>query len=84
MRRMMLRMTSGGRERVSVSLDPTAAARVRQCGARHRGGASGYVERLVRQDAMREALEQGAAWFAEHPDYLADAEAERLAAAEQG
>jgi hypothetical protein len=53
----------------------------RQCGARTRGGASAYLERLVRQDALREAAEQHARWFAEHPQYLADADVEADSAA---
>lgn len=69
-------LTRMQKERLTVSLDSHAAARVRQCGARTRGGASAYLERLVRQDALREAAEQHARWFAEHPDYLADADAE--------
>ncbi len=58
------------KERVTVSLDPSAVARVRQCGAKARGGASGYVERLVREDALREAVREHGRWFREHPDYL--------------
>lgn len=57
------------KERVTVSLDGSVAARVRQCGARTRGGASAYVERLVRHDAMREAAASAAAWYAAHPGY---------------
>jgi hypothetical protein len=72
------------RERMTVSLDSAVAARVRQCGARNRGGASGYLERLVQQDALREAAEQHARWFAENPSWLADSEAERVAAADEG
>lgn len=61
---------------MTVSLDGNTAARVRQCGARTRGGASAYLERLVRRDALREAAEQHARWFAEHPSYLTDADDE--------
>ena len=65
---------------MTVSLDGSTAARVRQCGSRTRGGASAYLERLVRQDAVREAAEQHARWFARHPTYFEDAEAEAEAA----
>jgi hypothetical protein len=68
------------RERVTVSLDQRVAARVRQCGARSRGGTSGYIERLVREDELREAAAAMARWYAAHPGYAEDAEAERLAA----
>lgn len=57
------------RERMTISVEGSVAARVRQCGARTRGGASAYLERLVRQDAMREAAVSAAAWYAAHPGY---------------
>lgn len=65
------------RERVTISLDERIAARVRQCGARSRGGASGYLERLVRQDEMREAVAAMARWYAENPSFVEDSELER-------
>lgn len=68
------------KKRMTVSLDGVTAARVRQCGAHTPGGASAYLERLVRRDALREAAEQHARWFAEHPDYLTDADDEATAA----
>ena len=71
------------RERITVSLESGVAARVRQCGATSRGGASGYLERLVRQDELREAGEAMARWYAANPQYLGDAEAERIAAADE-
>ena len=67
-------------ERMTVSFGEPVARRVRQCGARTRGGASGYLERLVRQDELREALRAHGQWFAQHPDYDADAHAETAAA----
>lgn len=71
------------RERITVSLEAAVADRVRQCGARSRGGASGYLERLVRQDELREGVEQMARWYQQHPGFAEDAEAERLAAADE-
>lgn len=68
------------RERLTVSIEPQTAARVRQCGARTRGGASAYLEHLVRQDALREAAASAASWYAAHPTYVADSEAETMAA----
>lgn len=68
------------RERLTVSMEPQTAARVRQCGARIRGGASAYLEHLVRQDALREAAESAANWYAAHPSYAVDSEAEAVAA----
>jgi hypothetical protein len=41
-----------------------------------RGAASAYLQRLVREDALREAAEQYASWFSQHPPYFEDAEAE--------
>lgn len=69
------------RERITVSLDAAVADRVRLCGARFRGGASGYLERLVRQDELREGVEQMSRWYRQNPGYAEDAEAERLAGA---
>lgn len=71
------------RERITVSLDSGVAARVRQCGATSRGGASGYLERLVRQDQAREAVDAMARWYAARPEHVEDAEAERVAAADE-
>lgn len=68
------------KERMTVSLDPTAAARVRQCGAQARGGASGYVERLIRQDELREAVREHGRWFRENPAYTERALEETAAA----
>ena len=68
------------RERLTISLDQLVAARVRQSGARTRGGASGYLERLVRADALREAATSMARWYAAHPTYAEDSLAETAAA----
>jgi hypothetical protein len=62
------------RERLTISLDGRAAARVRQCGARARGGASGYLERLIREDELREAVESAARWYAARPDAAREVE----------
>jgi hypothetical protein len=62
-----------------VSMEPQTAARLRQCGARTKGGASAYLEHLVHQDALREAAASAANWYAAHPTYAADSEAETLA-----
>jgi len=77
---MMNRMQ---KERLTVSFDSGVAKRVRQCGARINGGASGYLERLVREDEMREGVDAMARWYAQHPGYAEDAEAERAAAADE-
>lgn len=71
------------KERITVSLDARSAARVRQCAATSRGGASGYVEKLIRDDWMREAVEALGRWYAAHPEYLEAEEAERIALAEE-
>lgn len=66
-----------------MSMESQTAARVRQCGARTKGGASGYLEHLVRQDALREAAASAASWYAARPTYAADSEAETLAALDE-
>ncbi len=77
----LLRMNQ--RERLTISLDQPVAARVRQCGARTRGGASGYLERLVRADALREAANSMARWYAANPTYVEDSLAETAAALDE-
>ena len=67
-------------ERLTVSFDASVARRVRHCGARTEGGVSGYLERLVRQDELREGLRTHGRWFAQHPGYDEDARAEGAAA----
>jgi hypothetical protein len=71
------------RERLTVSVQPQMAARVRQRGARTRGGVPAYLEHLVRQDALREAAASAASWYAAHPSYAADSEAETVAALDE-
>lgn len=71
------------KERITISLDTGVAARVRQCGAKSRGGVSGYLERLVRQDELREGVDALARWYAQRPGYAEDAESERAAAADE-
>lgn len=67
-------------ERMTFSFRRSAAARVRERGAKAKGGASGYLERLVREDELREALRAHGRWFAAHPDYAGDAHDEATAA----
>jgi hypothetical protein len=67
-------------ERLNISLPPHIASRVRQCGARYRGGASEYVARLVQQDELREAARPLARWYGERPTFPEDALAETEAA----
>jgi hypothetical protein len=78
--RIVLRMSA---ERVTVSFEPAVARRVRQCGARRPGGASAYLAKLVRDDELREAGEQMAAWYAAHPTYVDDALAETTTALDE-
>ncbi len=65
-----------------MSLEP-------QCGAGppvrgpHQRRTSAYLEHLVRQDAVREAAASAASWYAAHPSYAADSEAETLAALDE-
>ncbi|MEQ3549669.1 hypothetical protein WIS52_04210 [Pseudonocardia nematodicida] len=67
-------------ERLTVSFDSRIAARVRACAATTRGGASGYLARLVADDQLREAGESMARWYAANPTFLEDAVSEREAA----
>ncbi|WP_232668034.1 hypothetical protein [Pseudonocardia sp. TRM90224] len=66
--------------RATFSLDSDTNARIRQCGSRHRGGASGYIAELVRKDQMREAVAQLEQFHRANPSYAEDSEAELTAA----
>jgi hypothetical protein len=46
-------------------------------------GASGYLERLVRADALREAANSMARWYAANPTYVEDSLAETAAALDE-
>ncbi len=48
------------------------------------GNVSAYVDKLARQAALQESIEAHSAWYAAHPNAIADAEAERLAAGDAG
>lgn len=77
--RMLSRMQ---KERLTISVGSDIARRVRQCGAK-RGGASAYLEGLVRQDEIREAADALGRWYTQNPQRADDAEAERIAVAEE-
>ena len=76
--RMLQRME---RVRLTISVDLRVAERVRRCARPETGGASGYLERLVRQDELREAVAAISRWHARHPDQADIDEDERVAAA---
>ncbi|HEY2221733.1 hypothetical protein [Actinomycetospora sp.] len=67
-------------ERMTVSFVEQIARRVRARGVDTPGGASGYLERLVREDELREAARASASWFQAHPSYEADAAEESVGA----
>jgi hypothetical protein len=71
------------KERVTVSLDPHLAQIVRQRSASSPGGVSGYVERLIRYDQLKDAVAAVARWHAENLEQFEADEAERLAVAEE-
>jgi hypothetical protein len=64
-----------------ISVDPWVAARVRSRARPETGGAAGYLERLVRQDEIRDAVAAVGRWHAEHPEQVDIDENERVAAA---
>jgi hypothetical protein len=69
------------KERLSLSVEPdTAAYLTGRAAAETKGNVSALVDRLVRQAQLAEAVRTEAAWYAGHPDYAEDAEAERYAA----
>ena len=56
---------------------------VRQRSANSAGGISGYVERLIRHDQLKDAVTAVARWHAKNPELVEADEAERLAVAEE-
>ena len=69
------------KNRVTLSLDEQTVAYLNAKAQQLTGGnLSAYVDRLARQAALEESVAQHAAWYAAHPTYVEDAEAERLAA----
>lgn len=68
---------------MSISVATEVAARLRERGRGTPAGTSGYIERLVRQDAVREGVRAMARWHAMRPEQTEYDEAERLAGAEE-
>lgn len=70
------------KERLSLSVDAdTAAYLARHAAKESAGNVSAYVDKLVRNVRLAEAVAAEARWYREHPDYATDAEDERNAAA---
>jgi len=69
------------RVRLTIRVDPRVAERVRSCARPETGGASGYLQRLVRQDEIRDAAAAMSRWHAEHPERAEIDEDEQVAAA---
>ena len=66
---------------MSLSLSDDAGKYLRdQATARTGGNVSAYVERLARNEQVRESAASFAAWFATHPDHAEDVAAEQAAA----
>jgi hypothetical protein len=69
------------KERLSLSVEALTAAYLNQRAARETGGnVSALVDRLVRAQQLAESVRAEARWYAGHPGYAEDAEAERYAA----
>jgi hypothetical protein len=56
------------KERFTISFDPVWAQQLRQMAGDSAGGVSGYLERLVRQQALREAVRALGDRYDEHPE----------------
>ncbi|GAA1178761.1 hypothetical protein [Pseudonocardia alaniniphila] len=66
-------------ERIEVEVDAATARWLRTC-ARTRGGSMAEAAaRQLHELALADSVRQHAAWYAEHPTYIEDAEAERIA-----
>lgn len=69
------------KSRVTFSLDGTTVEYLtRRAKAKTHGNVSAVVDQLVRDAALKEAVQSEAAWYATRPGYAEDAEAERHAA----
>lgn len=68
------------KERMTLSVDEQVAAYLRRAAAVTGGNVSAYVEQHFRATALAESVAAHADWYAAHPGYAADAEAERHAA----
>lgn len=56
--------------RMTLSLDDATGSYIKQCAAAMtRGNASAFVERLVRQQAVRDSVASYVAWQRDHPSY---------------
>jgi hypothetical protein len=68
------------KRRMTLSLDDAVAQYLGDRAAAETGGnVSALVERIIRADAVAESARQHAEFFAGHPGYFTDAEAERHA-----
>ncbi|HWG98937.1 MAG TPA: hypothetical protein VNV66_06350 [Pilimelia sp.] len=66
---------------MSLSVEALTAQYLTSRAQRETGGnVSALLDRLVRQVQLAEAAAAEAAWYAAHPGYAEDAEAERYAA----
>lgn len=68
------------RERVTISIDQHLLASVKRSASTTPGGLSGYLERIIRQHQLREAVRAVGDWYAAHPDRVAAGIAEAEAA----
>lgn len=69
------------KERLSLSVErPTAAYLAKRAEQETGGNVSAMLDRLVRQAQLAEGVQAEARWYAGHPGYAEDAEAERYAA----
>lgn len=75
---MILGMTEGSRERITVTLRPGTVAAAK---ARAGGNVSSYIERLIMADAVADSVASHATWLASRPGYFEADEAERDTAA---
>jgi hypothetical protein len=69
------------KSRITLSLDESTVTYLMEAAKAATGGnVSAYVDRLARDLALDESVRQHAVWYAGHPSYAEDAEAERYAA----
>jgi len=74
-------MLLGVKQKMSLSLEQQHVRHLQRCAQRStNGNVSAYIERLLAEDELRQAVTTAARWYAAHPHYAQDSAAEAQAA----
>ncbi|HEY4004177.1 MAG TPA: hypothetical protein VGM60_03175 [Pseudonocardia sp.] len=68
------------KQKMSLSIEQKHARHLQRCAQRSTdGNISAYIERLLAEDEMRQAVTAAARWYTAHPYYAEDSVAEAQA-----